>query len=784
MSRDQARYNPNFNSVHQVNYLQWCFLHAAPPPVFESFEKAEEIIGETRTQLLRLPKIRKHLETTNEWKFALYFRLKNFVYPNEFSSRGRAGENCLETHAEFEQNRSNPLSEEQLAPPPSQPAVTDTNPLQFSTDDKQAYFYGSPEPADNPVVHASCMGNRLSNEDASIDGVLNNADARWFTHEDIKEVLINTYAALNEEMKTSDAQQSYLTINIQNAFALEEEVQTQSEGNTATPEWKPMDGSVDEETNGDGQKMTPSPSAGIARIDKAPIRSLTQTAGSTLCTSWQIPRADGSVDVYTANVGDSRAIAFRREGNEWEGIVLSQDHTVQYCLEKGDYERSEDLKIINYGNDHYRVTATLKQTSQLSVGRAMGDFEIKDLPRHPDIQHFLVKPDQEVYILTGCDGFWLWADHHREDLFKILNEHQDRQNYNALSQQLVITAAGDARVSDNVSVTLAPVRTRTINHGEEAMPSQTTMVVSGIADGHGGTAVSSFLEEKFLPELQKQIKIKLLKIYLDFLKGVKKEQQLFMDAGRNVANKDDLNVPMDSFGILDNAEITLPIEAKNTSINPGALNQWIQKEIALVDRDIANSESTIEAMNQNGNIENESGGAGDSKREGGSERQEEATNNGLTAQQRNKNMQKATQFVRRIKPVVDNAVTLFGEPKKRFGNNNDQKTKNKRDTMQKHLTAHLQDKSLSTARNFITVRNALNNPKVIEVFETHRNIAKIVIPIIVLTLLGILPGLIYLAITSHYRRLMPKSARNRIEILEGVKAVTRPTPMTRMRQNS
>jgi len=186
-------------------------------------------------------------------------------------------------------------------------------------------------------------------------------------------------------------------------------------------------------------------------------------------------------------------------------------------------------------------------------------------------------------------------------------------------------------------------------------------------------------------------------------------------------------------------------------------------------------------MNQNGNIENESGGAGDSKREGGSERQEEATNNGLTAQQRNKNMQKATQFVRRIKPVVDNAVTLFGEPKKRFGNNNDQKTKNKRDTMQKHLTAHSQDKSLSTARNFITVRNALNNPKVIEVFETHRNIAKIVIPIIVLTLLGILPGLIYLAIASHYRRLMPKSARNRIEILEGVKAVTRPTPMTRMR---
>lgn len=119
---------------------------------------------------------------------------------------------------------------------------------------------------------------------------------------------------------------------------------------------------------------------------------------------------------YVANVGDSRAIMSVDNGRK--AVALTTDHKPNHPAEK--------TRILENGGDIYQSMITTKSGAvipgpyrvhpgRLSVSRAFGDFYAKDeeyeglegvLISDPEITHFDIIPDQQDFILIGCDGIF------------------------------------------------------------------------------------------------------------------------------------------------------------------------------------------------------------------------------------------------------------------------------------------------------------------------------------------------------------------------------------------
>jgi len=105
-------------------------------------------------------------------------------------------------------------------------------------------------------------------------------------------------------------------------------------------------------------------------------------------------------EIYVANAGDSRAIAYTTDGNV---IALSTDHKPD-----NDIERTRIQKAGGYVSEG-------RVNDNLNLSRAIGDLEYKKNPAlKPEQQIISAFPDVVVktldaninYILIGCDGIW------------------------------------------------------------------------------------------------------------------------------------------------------------------------------------------------------------------------------------------------------------------------------------------------------------------------------------------------------------------------------------------
>mmetsp|Transcript_8655 Transcript_8655/g.13152 ORF Transcript_8655/g.13152 Transcript_8655/m.13152 type:complete len:418 (+) Transcript_8655:34-1287(+) len=123
-------------------------------------------------------------------------------------------------------------------------------------------------------------------------------------------------------------------------------------------------------------------------------------SGSTACVCFV-----RNTDLYTANIGDSRAVLCRNG----KPIALSNDHTPAY---KPDAKRVENAggKIV-YG----------RVNGKLAVTRAFGDLDYKQhkhlffpeadfidnlVIASPEISHHTLQPDQDEFVVVACDGLW------------------------------------------------------------------------------------------------------------------------------------------------------------------------------------------------------------------------------------------------------------------------------------------------------------------------------------------------------------------------------------------
>ena len=105
-------------------------------------------------------------------------------------------------------------------------------------------------------------------------------------------------------------------------------------------------------------------------------------------------------EIYVANAGDSRAIAYTTDGNV---IALSTDHKPD-----NDIERTRIQKAGGYVSEG-------RVNDNLNLSRAIGDLEYKkNSALKPEQQIISAFPDVVVktldaninYILIGCDGIW------------------------------------------------------------------------------------------------------------------------------------------------------------------------------------------------------------------------------------------------------------------------------------------------------------------------------------------------------------------------------------------
>lgn len=95
--------------------------------------------------------------------------------------------------------------------------------------------------------------------------------------------------------------------------------------------------------------------------------------------------------LYTANVGDARAVLFRRG----RAVRLSYDHKGSDAIEQ---QRVKDAGgfIVNE-----------RVNGMLAITRALGDAEMKDyIAGRPYTTEMVVCAGQDAFLILACDGLW------------------------------------------------------------------------------------------------------------------------------------------------------------------------------------------------------------------------------------------------------------------------------------------------------------------------------------------------------------------------------------------
>ena len=200
-------------------------------------------------------------------------------------------------------------------------------------------------------------------------------------------------------------------------------------------------------------------------IKELPHQKRIYSPGSTLNLSLQI-----NGNIYTVNLGDSRAILLERKNkNKFIAKALSWDH------KPTDVDEVQRIKreggSVSYG----------RLNGALALSRALGDCEHDGygISHDPDMTFIEVDPETEAYIINCCDGV---VDVMREKDIAEFFDHIDllKNPADQLRKEAYLKGS-----MDNISVCFTPV-----------VKNSDTGILSYVADGHGGDEVSNYIYER------------------------------------------------------------------------------------------------------------------------------------------------------------------------------------------------------------------------------------------------------------------------------------------------
>ncbi|CAD8105759.1 unnamed protein product [Paramecium sonneborni] len=147
--------------------------------------------------------------------------------------------------------------------------------------------------------------------------------------------------------------------------------------------------------------------------------------------------------IYSANVGDSRAIMCRFEDG-WKIIELSHDHKPddpqekQRILEAGG--RVEQQKDFNgNGIGPYRVWLSYIQAPGLAMTRSLGDKvgAQAGVIAEPEIKQFTIS-GQDQFIVIASDGVWEYMSN--QEVMSIVIPFLDKDNPDQAAERIIIEA--------------------------------------------------------------------------------------------------------------------------------------------------------------------------------------------------------------------------------------------------------------------------------------------------------------------------------------------------------
>jgi len=123
--------------------------------------------------------------------------------------------------------------------------------------------------------------------------------------------------------------------------------------------------------------------------------------------------------LYVANVGDSQAVIFQKEGI----VRLSNLHDLHNASERFSVEQKGGVILKD------------RIEGELALSRSIGDFRFKNLmSSEPEILEYDIKDDDE-YLLIGTDGYWNGLD--PQQTLEKIKEFQSKQDPKKLSLKIL-----------------------------------------------------------------------------------------------------------------------------------------------------------------------------------------------------------------------------------------------------------------------------------------------------------------------------------------------------------
>ncbi|CAD8210462.1 unnamed protein product [Paramecium pentaurelia] len=147
--------------------------------------------------------------------------------------------------------------------------------------------------------------------------------------------------------------------------------------------------------------------------------------------------------IYSANVGDSRAIMCRFD-NGWKVVPLSRDHKPDDPEEKqkileagGRVEQQKDLQGNPIGP--FRVWLSYIQAPGLAMTRSLGDKvgAQAGVTAEPEIKQYTIT-EQDHFIVVASDGVWEYLSN--EEVMNIVVPYLEKDNPDQAADNIIIEA--------------------------------------------------------------------------------------------------------------------------------------------------------------------------------------------------------------------------------------------------------------------------------------------------------------------------------------------------------
>lgn len=152
-------------------------------------------------------------------------------------------------------------------------------------------------------------------------------------------------------------------------------------------------------------------------------------SGATVVAAF-IHEKGGHKTLYTANVGDARAVLCRSD----KALRLTYDHKAS--------DEQEQKRIVDAGG----FIVLNRVNGVLAVTRALGDRAMKDFVINDPFCSKVPLKDSDTLLILACDGIWdVISDQEAIDLIK------DETSAQKMSDKLLTTALKNGS-TDNVSV--------------------------------------------------------------------------------------------------------------------------------------------------------------------------------------------------------------------------------------------------------------------------------------------------------------------------------------------